>query len=173
MEESALLLVGIEVSVAFAGFAGIVATFQNRNDARIDRGQLVGLTMIVNFSLVGAFFCSFPLFLSVLEVREATIWSINSALQCVYTLNRMHYIHKNMSVVALRWSTRLLFRMLQGVASLAAVALALNAANLVFHRGPGPSIGAILFALGLVGFMFARLLLRPLWRVVREQEAGG
>jgi hypothetical protein len=81
MEESALLLVGIEVSVAFAGFAGIVATFQNRNDARIGRGQLVGLTMIVIFSLVGAFFCSFPLFLSVLEVREATIWSINSALQ--------------------------------------------------------------------------------------------
>jgi hypothetical protein len=172
MDESALLLVGIEVSVAFAGFAGIVATFQNRNEARIDRGHVVGLTMIVNFSLMGAFFCAFPLFLSVFRVEEATIWSVNSALQCVYTLNRMHYIHQNMSVVALKQSTRVLFRILQGVSFLVAVALALNAANQIFHREPGPSIAAIFFGLGLVGFMFARLLLRPLWRVVREQEAG-
>ena len=173
MDESALLLVGIEVSVAFAGFAGIIATFQNRDDARIDRGHVVGLTMIVNFSLMGAFFCAFPLLLSVFRIEEATIWSINSALQCIYTLNRMYYIHVNMSVVALRRSTQLLFRMLQGVSSVIAVALALNAANRVFHREPGPSIAAISFGLGLVGFMFARLLLRPLWRMVHEQEARG
>ena len=172
MDESALLLVGIEVSVAFAGFAGIIATFQNRDEVTVDRGHVVGLTMIVNFSLMGAFFCALPLYLSVVGVEEATIWAINSALQCIYTLNRMHYIHQNMSVVALRRSTRLFFRTLQGVAFLVGVALALNATNQVFHRGPGPSIAALLFGLGLVGFMFARLLLRPLWRVVREQEAG-
>ena len=172
MDESALLLVGIEVSVAFAGFAGIIATFQNRDEATIDRGHVVGLTMIVNFSLFGAFFCALPLALSVFRIEEATIWSINSGLQCIYTLNRMNYIHQNMSVVALKRTTRLLFRMLQGGASFVVVALALNAANLVFHRGPGPSITAIFFGLGLVGFMFARLLLRPLWRVVREQEAA-
>lgn len=173
MDESALLLVGIEVSVAFAGFAGIIATFQNRDEATMDRAHVVGLTMIVNFSLMGAFFCTLPLVLSTFRVEETAIWAINSALQCVYTLNRMHYIHKNMSIVALKRSTRLFFRVLQGVASLVAVALALNAANQVFHRVPGPSIAAIVFGLGLVGYMFARLLLRPLWRVVHKQEAGG
>jgi hypothetical protein len=172
MDESALLLVGIEVSVAFAGFAGIIATFQNRDEAKVDRAHVVGLTMIVNFSLMGAFFCALPLLLSVLRVEETTIWATSSGLQCVYTLNRMHYIHQNMSVVALRSSSRLLFRILQGGASLIAIALALNAANQVFHREPGPSIAAIFFGLGLVGFMFARLLLRPLWRVVREREGA-
>ncbi len=172
MDESALLLVGIEVSVALAGFAGIVATFQNKGVATMDRGDVVGLTIIVNFGLVGAFFCALPLVLSIFRVGGATIWSINSALQCVYMLNRMHYIHKNMSVVTLRRSTRRLFRGFQGLSGFVVIVLALNVAGWVFHREPGPSIAALFFGLGLVGFMFARLLLRPLWRAVRATEAG-
>jgi hypothetical protein len=173
MDESALLLVGIEVSVAFAGFAGIIATFQSSDETTVDRGHVVGLTMIVNFSLFGAFFCTLPLVLSLFGIEATTIWSINSGLQAVYALNRMYYIHQNMTLVALRQSTRLLFRILQAVGSLLVVTLLLNAANQVFQRGPGPSLAAIFFGLGLVGFMFARLLLRPLWRAVREHEARG
>ena len=173
MDESGLLISGIEVSVALAGFAGIVATFQNKDGATVSRGDAVGLTIIVNFSLMGAFFCALPLVLVVFRVGEAAIWAINSALQCVYMLNRMYYIHRHMTAVALRESTRRLFRVIQGVSALVAVALALNAGNQVFHREPGPSIAALFFGLGLVGFMFARLLLRPLWRVVHDQEARG
>jgi hypothetical protein len=173
VEESALLLVGVEVSVALAGFAGIVATFQGRNEGALARGDVVGLTIIVNFSLVGAFFCTLPLVLTIFGARGATIWSINSALQCVYMLNRMQYVHRNMSAVALRQSTRRLFRVIQGIAALIAVGLALNALNYGFHREAGPSIAALFFGLGLVGFMFARLLLRPLWRAVHKQEAQG
>ena len=173
MDESALLLVGIEVSVALAGFAGIVATFQNRDDTTVDRGHVVGLMIIVNFGLMGAFFCALPLVLSVFGIAAAVIWSINSALQCIYMLNRMLYVHRHMSLVALKRGTRRLFRIIQGSSFLVAVALALNAANLGFHREPGPSIAALFFGLGLVGFMFARLLLRPLWRVVHERETRG
>ncbi len=64
------------------------------------------------------------------------------------------------------------FRALFGVAAILFVSNALNVANFVFHREPGPYIAGIVFGLGLVGYMFARLLLRPLWRVVREQEAA-
>jgi hypothetical protein len=167
MDETALLLVGIEVSVALAGFSGVVATFQDRDAATMARGDVVGLTIIVNFSLMGAFFCALPLILSVFRVDAAAIWSINSALQCVYVLNRMHYVHQNMNTVAWRTSTRRLFRMVQAVSAIVALALALNAAGQVFHREPGPSIAALFFGLGLVGFMFARLLLRPLWRALR------
>ena len=45
MDAAELLLVGIEVSVAFAGFAGVIATFQFRGAARIDCGDVVGLTI--------------------------------------------------------------------------------------------------------------------------------
>jgi hypothetical protein len=43
--------------------------------------------------------------------------------------------------------------------------------DLVFHREPGPYIAGIISGLGLVGVMFTRLLIGPLWKVVREQEA--
>ena len=59
MDASKLLLVGIEVSVAFAGFAGVIATFQFKDAVRIDRGDVVGVTMIVNFGLWCAFFFYF------------------------------------------------------------------------------------------------------------------
>ncbi len=172
MDESALLLVGIEVSVALAGFAGIVATFQNMGARAIDRGDVVGLTIIVNFGLMGAFFCTLPLVLSVFGVGTAAVWAINSALQCVYMLNRMQYVHRRMSVVPLRPRSRRVFRIIQGTSAVLAVALALNAGNRLFHREPGPSIAALLFGLSIVGFMFARLLLRPLWKAVYAQEAG-
>ncbi len=172
MDESDLLLVGIEVSVAFAGFAGIIATFQFRKEARISRGHIVGLTIIVNFSLMCAFFSALPLLLSVLRFEDAMIWSIGSVLACIYIPNRMYHIRRNMSVVAVKRSTQLLFRVLFGGAALLFVSNALNAANQVFHREPGPYIAGIFFGLGLVGYMFARLLLRPLWRALREQEAA-
>ena len=172
MNESALLLVGIEVSVAFAGFAGIIATFQNRDEAKIDRGHLVGLMIVVNFSLMCAFFSTLPLLLSILRFEDATIWLIGSVLGCFYILTRMYDIRRNMSFVAVRRSTQLLFRALFAVAVLLFVSNALNVANQVFHREPGPYIAGIVFGLGLVGYMFARLLLRPLSKIVHAHEAA-
>ena len=172
MDESDLLLVGIEVSVAFAGFAGIIATFQFRDGASINRGHIVGLMIIVNFSLMCAFFSVLPPLLSILRFDDATIWSIGSVLACIYVPNRMYHIHRNMSVVAVRRSTRLLFRALFGVGALLFASNALNVSNQVFHREPGPYIAGIVFGLGVVGYMFARLLLRPLWRIVHAQEAA-
>ena len=49
MQGADLLLVGTEVSVAFAGFAGIIATFQAKGEKHISRGDLVGLDIVVNF----------------------------------------------------------------------------------------------------------------------------
>ncbi|MEE3331813.1 MAG: hypothetical protein VX246_13165, partial [Myxococcota bacterium] len=51
------------------------------------------------------------------------------------------------------------------------ISLILNVLDLVFHREPGPYIAGIIIGLGLVGIMFTRLLIPPLWEVVRKQEA--
>ncbi len=171
MDSSNLLLVGIEVSVAFAGFAGIIATFQFRDKEKIDRGHLVGLTMIVNFGLMCAFFSALPLIISIFKVEVGTLWVICSSLAIIYIFRGMHFVHNNMKVAVVGKGTRLLFGAFQGLAALLAFSLILNIANLVFHREPGPYLASILFALSLVGYMFVRLLLRPLWRAVHEQEA--
>jgi uncharacterized membrane protein len=61
--------------------------------------------------------------------------------------------------------------MQQGLGALVALALILNAMNIVFHRQPGPFVAGIIYALGVANYMFSRLLLLPLWRIVKEQES--
>ena len=75
MDVSDLLLVGIEASVAFAGFAGIIATFQFSDRTSVKRGDVVGLTMIVQNSLAIAFACTLPLVLRTFDLKDETIWT--------------------------------------------------------------------------------------------------
>ena len=172
MEATDLLLIGTEVSVAFAGFAGIIATFQFRDETKINRGRIVGLTMIVQFSLMCSLFCVFPLLLSHFDLEDATLWSIVSCFGLVYICYSMYFINKNMRGAVRKKSARLLFGLFYGAAALVSLSLVLNIADLAFHKEPGPYLTAIVFGLSLVGYMFARLLLRPLWRVVHEQETA-
>ena len=65
----------------------------------------------------------------------------------------------------------MLFGSFQAIFGIVALAQFLNASNLIFQREPGPYISGIILGLGMVGYMFGRLLLRPLWVAVSEQEA--
>ena len=170
MNVSDLLLVGTEVSVAFAGFAGIIATFQFRDETKIDRGRVVGLTMIVQFSLLAALYSVIPLLLSNFGVEGEDLWSICSIATAIAFAGSMYSINKNMRGITRRKSLRLLFGSFQGMAALLFICLILNAVDVVFHREPGPFLTAIVWTLALVGYMFGRLLLQPLWKVVRERE---
>ena len=170
MDPSSLLIVGVEVSVAFAGFAGIIATFQFRDESKIRRGQVVGLTMIVYFGLMAAFLFSYPLLLSVYGVSEAFIWTSGSIIQIAWYVYAMYFVHKGMKTAVRNPSALWLFRLLQVIAAIVVFTLILNVSNLIFHREPGPYLSAVAYGLFLTGYMFARLLLRPLWRAVREKE---
>ena len=65
---------------------------------------------------------------------------------------------------------KLLFSSMRAIQTLLVICLILNARDLIFHGEPEPYIVALTANLGLVGYMFARLLLRPLWHAVRSQE---
>lgn len=171
METTELLLVGAEICVAFTGFAGIIATFQFGGDRQIKRGDIVGLTMIVQISLMSAMFCVAPMVLRVLAFEDKNIWLVCSALGVIWMASNSYTIDKNMRGAVRSWSIRLFFGSLQGISALLILCLVLNAANVIFHREPGPYVAAIFYGVCLTGYMFGRLLLRPLWKSVREQEA--
>ena len=172
MITSDLLLVGAEVSVAFAGFSGIIATFQFRDATMIKRGDIVALTMIVQFSLLCAFFSVFPVLLLIFGIEGTTVWSISSALGAIAIASCMYGVDRGMRKAVRKKSIRILFGAMQGVAALVFLSMVLNTINVGFHREPGPFIAGIVWGLGLVGYMFGRLLLRPLWMVVRKQEGA-
>ena len=172
MESTGLFLVGAEVSIAFAGFAGIIATFQFREAKQIKRADVVGLAMIVQMSLNCALLSALPLLLSTFTLQATTIWTLCSLYGGIYTIYSMLSIHRKMRGAVKRWSRRLLFGSFQAVAGCVVLIQFLNASNLIFHREPGPYIAGIVVGLGLVGYLFGRLLLRPLWMAVSEQEAA-
>ena len=172
MDAAELLLVGIEVSVAFAGFAGVIATFQFRDAVRINRGDVVGVTMIVNVGLWCAFGSTLPLILSILEIEPDTVWAICSGVGTIYMSYTMYFIYKSMKGVVVSLTARLLFGTAQGIAALLILSMILNLSDSVFHKEPGPYLATIFYGLCLVGYMFLRLLLRPLWKTIRSQEAA-
>jgi hypothetical protein len=102
-------------------------------------------------------------------VDEEKIWGFFSGAGAIWSGANMYFVHKKMARVR-NTTTRWVFSLLQVICGIFTVCLILNASNLVFHREPAPLLAALVFGLALVGFMFSRLLLRPLWRMIREQE---
>ena len=88
----------------------------------------------------------------------------------ILTASRLYSFARSMRGAFAKKSSRFLYLFLQGLGALVVLANILNAVDLVFHREPGPLVAGIFLALSVAGIMFARLLLLPLWRIVREQE---
>ena len=94
MEVTDLLILCAEVSVALAGFAGIIATFQFRDGKSVKHVELLGLTIIVRISLLDTLICIVPLALLSSGVAESTAWAISSgvggavAAPVLYQVNR-------------------------------------------------------------------------------------
>ena len=170
MEVFDVLLVGIEASIALAGFAGVIATFQITDVTTVRRGTVSGLTVIVHCSLSTALGCALPLLLQTFGVKGVTIWIISSVIGAIIMVVVAYGIASSMKGVTTKKSSRLLYLALQALGVLVAAAMILNALDLIFHREPGPFFAAVVYGLGLAGIMFSRLLLLPLWRIVREQE---
>lgn len=170
METNDLLLVGTEVSVALAGFAGIVATFQFRDGRSIKRGDVVGLTMIVQLSLGCALLTVIPILLSIIGTDDETLWVICSVVGAAWGLYHMYIVDRGMRGAVKRTPLRILFGIFQGVFGLVVISLILNTVDIFFHKEPGPYLIGIVLCLSLVGYMFTRLLVHPLWQAIQKQE---
>lgn len=166
------LLTIAEISIALAGFAGIIATFQFRKPDGITSGHVVSLAMIVNISLVGAFFSVLPIGLMNFGVSEKEAWAVSSALMGVNILAFVEYLRRHTAFPALKKPDRVFFVSLFVLALILAATQFMNAAGIVFDQEFGPFFVAFVFCFALVCYNFSRLLLRPLWRLVRIKAAG-
>lgn len=106
MNEIEQFLTIAEVSAAPAGFAGIVATFLFGQQANIYRGHVLALSMIVNISLVGAFFSVLPLIFLNCGMAEQDVWSLCSALMGVNISIFIFYIWRTTRLNSLPVYTR-------------------------------------------------------------------
>jgi hypothetical protein len=170
MDASDQLLTFAEISIALAGFAGIIATFQFRQDKYLSRGRVLDLSMIVNISLLCAFFSVLPLSLLNFGFEEEAVWAFCSAIAgCIWLLGVV-FVLRNMTTRKVHPQLRLLFIFLFVYSLVTAVILFLNALGIFFHRQFAPYFSSFILAFFLVCFNFSRLLMHPLWKALHKQE---
>ena len=174
MDGTDQLLIVTEVSVALAGFAGVVSAYQHKEGVHIRRGDALGIAMMVNIGLVDAFFSVLPLILFGLGLSEVLSWKVSSALMATNYAVFFGYIIRNMRGVRVRKITA---KLVYGALYLGGfLILLINLANTLgigYNGVSGPFFVSLILPLIVAGYMFARLVLRPLWRSVRDHEALG
>jgi hypothetical protein len=126
--------------------------------------------MIVYISLVAALFCAVPLVLINFEVNERITWAISSGLMGINISIFIFYVWRNTRLVALHPVSRIIYIAFFLAAVILVAMNTLNALGIIFNREYGPYFLSYVFCLFLVGFNFARLLLRPLWKAVKKLE---
>lgn len=172
MEEAAQLLTLTQVAIAIAGFAGVIGTFQFKDGERIRRGDAVGLGLIVNTGLMAAFYSTLPLLLSNFGASDEYVWAISSGSgTIIYLTFSIHAGRRLKKFKMYKTMNKVLVFALFFVAFLIIIINWMNVFNIVFKREFGPFYISLIYALGSVCYMFSRLLLRPIWRTIRQQEA--
>jgi hypothetical protein len=172
MESLDILITGVETSIALAGFSGIIATFQFAGAREPGRVDAVGLTVILQLSLLAALSASIPLLLYTFGVKETTLWAISSVFPVITYAGGLYVIARHMRGVFRSKSFGTLIVIVHCLCFGFTVINVMNASDIFFHREAGPVIAFIVWTLSFAGYMFARLLLRPIWRSVRIQEAA-
>lgn len=172
MEIFDMLVLGVEAGIALAGFAGIIATFQFGGAEELRRADAVGLSMILQWSFFAVAVCSLVMLLIAFQVSESTIWAISSVFVCFVSAYPAIAANKLFQLSKRKKSFRFLIIFVEMITLILIFANLLNAADVVFHREPGPVLTVVVFGLGLSAFSFTRLLLIPAWRTVYASEAA-
>ena len=172
MENADQLLTFTQVAIAVAGFAGIIGTFQFKDGEIIRRGDAVALAVVVNTGLMSAFYSTLPLLLRNFHIKESTVWAISSGMTClIYAYFSIDIAIRLKNFRTYKSFNKITIYLLFIVGFIIMAINFLNAFNIVFKREFGPFYISLIYSLGLVCFMFSRLLLRPIWRILRKQES--
>lgn len=172
MEIFDMLVLGVEAGFALAGFAGIIATFQFVGAKQIHRADAMGLTLIVKDSFMAAALCALAMLLLALEIGESNTWGLASLFTALISMLSLYSgVFRIMRRALKNKSLRRQFIVVVALSLLLILANFLNAADILFHRTPGPVLVTVVFMLCLAAHSFTRLLLLPIWKTVRLTEA--
>jgi hypothetical protein len=160
MDATEVLSVLAEVSVAFAGFSGIVTAFRRRDPGAWSRVDRFRFRFMVEFSLATLSLSLVPLVLGELGMDEARVWSVSSLVLGVGAL--LYLLRSALRLRRIVAAGEAVSRSLAVVSiaigiAIAASALA-NAAG-VFARPPGVYLAGVSGCPFVSSAMFARLLL--------------
>ena len=153
-----ILLTLAEVSVAFAGFSGVVAVFGRRDPNLWSFADRFRFFSLVHTSLSSLLLCIVPFGLFALNVPEASVWRSVSALFLLYMIVVVFLSTRRL--LAASSSERAGFTGIGFYVSFATSApmLILNFYNVAVGAAFGPFLVCLIFLLAVSSFLFARML---------------
>jgi hypothetical protein len=161
-----------EVSVAFAGFSGIVTAFRRRDPGVWSKLDRFRFRFMVEFSLATLALSLFPFFVSELGLSESMVWSLSSLLlgggAFFYVIRSVARLHP--LVVAGEPVSRRLTLVSVAVGIGITVSAFLNAAGF-FSQPSGVYLTGVGGCLFVSSAMFSRLLLASSPNSDRDKEA--
>jgi hypothetical protein len=157
--EGDLLILLADLSVALAGFSGVVVALQRRIE-EFDQLAFLRLWRLIETSLASALFSVLPLLLSHLGIAASDLWRVSSGVFGTYMLTVTSYFIWR--IWPLLSANRVLWRFngpLILINAAAVVALLANAGEVGLHGSSGPYLTGIVIYLLLAGLVFRRLVL--------------
>jgi hypothetical protein len=162
-----------EVSVAFAGFSGIVTAFRRHNPGQWSPLDRFRFRFMVEFSLATLALSLFPFFFSELGLTESRVWSLSSLLlgggALLYLIRSAFRLHP--LLVAGEPVSRGLASVSVAVGIGIAVSAFMNAAGFFSHPS-GVYLAGVGGCLFVSSAMFSRLLLASSSDSSTDREAG-
>ncbi len=158
MDHGEILLTLAEVSVAFAGFSGVVAVFGRRDPGSWAFSDRFRFFSLVHTSLASLLLCILPFGLLAFHVAEESVWRSLSALFVLYNVVVAFLSFRRL--LAASPSERAEFTPIVLPVTLAMIAaiLAFNIHNVAAGATFGPFLVGLIFLLALSSFLFARML---------------
>jgi hypothetical protein len=89
-----LLLTSAEVSVAFMGFASLVAVFVSRGPAGLSERARVVLRSLIDYGLFALLACGLPFVVSALPLPEVNVWALASGAMVAFIIAYMAFSHR-------------------------------------------------------------------------------
>ncbi|WP_444941144.1 hypothetical protein ACJJI3_00730 [Microbulbifer sp. ZKSA004] len=172
MKELDQLIVVLECCIILAGFAAIVGTLQPTKGRNLGKGRIVSLAMIIYISLINALLAAFTLTLSNFDLADRTLWSLSSFAMSVATSFSIGYLWIKKRLKSISIIAKITYFLLFGIAGSVVIINIMNALGIVFNKEYGPYFLSFVCNLFVVGYAFSRLLMRPLWVAVKENELG-
>ena len=161
MAEESLLLAIAEVSIGFAGFAGIVALFGRRASGTWSTADRLRFNSLIRHALLSLFAAFLPLAIHYVDPDHGSPWRSSSTVFGVVFIFLIWNACRRIPEVRASGDSEASVRgawVLVAAFAVVAVGLFLNAIGVVFQGGAGPYLVALFFTLALTGLFFARLL---------------
>lgn len=161
----------VEVNIAIAGFAGIISAFRFRDRVNIQRGPVAALSVIIQLALLVALCSSLPMVLSTFDISEENIWFICSVIAVPLGTWLMVSNYWKVRDALKAGRGRTVHVVVQFFSALVIFGNFMNLTGTVFHYEPGPYLVTGVLLSAIAGWMFFRLMLNQLWKVVIENES--